>query len=465
MTLIVLPRTASNKDRMNKEIYFIGIGGAGAHILDRLLGIGFSMGKALAIESDSQVLSTLKNCKDTLMISEKFSTGGDMELGFSLFEKNKEKILSLLPEPKALFVIAGLGGGTGSAGILSILNWANQLGIPVISLVILPFSVEGETKTNRAKSTLLEVKAKSYISIVFDNNDIIKLHGNIPMQKALLASDIRQMKNLLFEIALLKGYNEETAIGSLNLSKGDYNAWKEGRSRHDSTFNLQIDNKNLNWFTPYEIEMVIKDFAKQHPQATPAEIVNLIHRDTRYEKLFIYPSEVTKVLSNNKHFSSYKDIYLDMFNSLRSATQDISDRLSTKLIDWFEVKVNMEGKQKAAGVALLIDLESNSIIMRLATKIQINKPSILPDLLPYIQPNDKVLVPDYKYFNNLHSGKDERIKVMDISRLGFMVQLKKQLKGIIQQNEYLNKDELANFLISYVHNYNNVTKYDEILRY
>lgn len=448
---------------MNKEIYFIGLGGAGCHILDRLAGMGFDMGRSIAIDSDKQVLSTLKYCTNTLMVSDKFSTAGDIELGMSFFEKKKESILSELSNAKAVFAIVGLGGGTGSAGILSIANWLNQLQIPLISLVILPFGVEGELKNSKAKSILLEVKAKSYISIIFDNNDITKENGNIPMQKALLASDIRQMKNLLFEIALLKGYDEETAINSLNLTRSDYEAWSKNRNKHDSTFSLHIDNKSLNWFTPYEIEMIIKDFARKYPEKTATELVSLIHQDAKYSKIFIYPSDVTKVLNSNKNLFNYKDIYLDMFNRLKSATLELSDKLDTKLFDWVESKVVLEGKAKSVGIAYLIDMETNSIYLRVATKTQVNKPAILSEFGAYLKPADKIIIPDYKYFANLHNSGNERITKAGPSQLALLMQVKKYVKSLVQQNEYRDKKDLSDFLLSYVHNYNNVTKYDTIL--
>jgi len=134
------------------NIKVVGVGNAGGNIVSRIYD---------KIEGVSFVLfnterNALKQAKGDIkiQIGEKtthgMGAGKDPEKGKFAANEDKEKIADILKNTNIVFLIAGLGGGTGTGSSPVIAKIAKDLGSIVISLVTTPFEFEGEKRMEHA---------------------------------------------------------------------------------------------------------------------------------------------------------------------------------------------------------------------------------------------------------------------------------------------------------------------------
>ena len=92
-----------------------------------------------------------------------------------------------------LYVLAGLGGKTGSGHISDAIDVARNAGAQDISAVVtIPFYFEGEKKVAKAKEVVGTLK--SIPSIVLQNDDLLKLYADINFATASHYSDMAALK-------------------------------------------------------------------------------------------------------------------------------------------------------------------------------------------------------------------------------------------------------------------------------
>lgn len=155
------------------DIRIVGLGSSGSNVLDRMIDSGLTDVEYIAINTDSQALSTSK-AKVKLHIGEKITrglgSGGDPKRGLDSLEQDKEKITSALEDADLVFITTGLGGGTGTGCAARIAEISRTLGALAVGVVTKPFSFEGKKRMRNAVEGLhhLRDKADTVISIPND---------------------------------------------------------------------------------------------------------------------------------------------------------------------------------------------------------------------------------------------------------------------------------------------------------
>lgn len=92
-----------------------------------------------------------------------------------------------------IYVLAGLGGKTGSDYITEAINVAKNSGVLNLSAIVtIPFYFEGENKVAKAKEVI--DRLKSIPSIVLHNDDLLKLYADINFATAFHYSDMAALK-------------------------------------------------------------------------------------------------------------------------------------------------------------------------------------------------------------------------------------------------------------------------------
>ena len=90
-------------------------------------------------------------------------------------EKQEDEILAALDGKKTVFIMAGLGGGTGSGVAPYVAQLAKRQDAFVIGLVILPFRFEGARRTLAALNSIEEMKAVADAVVIASNDELFKL--------------------------------------------------------------------------------------------------------------------------------------------------------------------------------------------------------------------------------------------------------------------------------------------------
>ncbi|PJA19693.1 MAG: cell division protein FtsZ, partial [Candidatus Diapherotrites archaeon CG_4_10_14_0_2_um_filter_31_5] len=114
--------------------------------------------------------------------------GGYPEIGRKSAEVSRKALEEVLTNIDMLFISAGMGGGTGTGSAPIIAEIAKQKGAIVISIVTYPFALERSRLIN-AEQGLQELTASSDTVVVIDNNRLVSLVPNLPIQDAFKVAD------------------------------------------------------------------------------------------------------------------------------------------------------------------------------------------------------------------------------------------------------------------------------------
>jgi cell division protein FtsZ len=156
-------------------IKVVGLGGAGGNSVDRLKMDNLDRLQLAAINTDLQALSASPLQEKVLIgaaVTRGLGAGGDPDLGREAAESDREKIAEVVKECDLVFLIAGMGGGTGSGAAPIVADIASEAGALVIAFVTMPFSFEGGRRAKQAEDGLQELR-KSCDAVIPLPNDIL----------------------------------------------------------------------------------------------------------------------------------------------------------------------------------------------------------------------------------------------------------------------------------------------------
>ena len=135
-------------------IKLVGVGGAGTNAVDRLKMECLERLQLAVINTDHQALSS-SPVQDKVLIgmgtTRGLGAGGDPEA-------DREKIAEVTKECDLVFLIAGMGGGTGGGASPVVAEIAAEQGALVIAFVTLPFSFEGGRRLKQAEEGLAALR-------------------------------------------------------------------------------------------------------------------------------------------------------------------------------------------------------------------------------------------------------------------------------------------------------------------
>ena len=179
MNLNELPLEHSLLTDRNIAIKLVGVGGAGSNAVDRLKMENLERLQLAVINTDYQALAS-SPVQDKVLIgmgvTRGLGAGGDPDLGREAAEADREKIAAVVKDCDLVFLIAGMGGGTGSGAMPTVAEIAAESGALVIAFVTLPFSFEGGRRLKQAEEGLLALR-KVCDAVIPLPNDILLQEG------------------------------------------------------------------------------------------------------------------------------------------------------------------------------------------------------------------------------------------------------------------------------------------------
>ena len=173
------------------KILVVGCGGAGNNTVSRLARMGLAGAKTIAINTDSQHLRTTQ-ADEKILIGQKLTrgmgAGGDPVVGRKAAELAVAELESMLRGADLVFVIAGLGGGTGTGSAPVVARLAKERGAIVVAMVTTPFHLE-RARVFIAEEGLEALRGYADTAIVMDNNRLIDCAPHLPFQHAFSVVD------------------------------------------------------------------------------------------------------------------------------------------------------------------------------------------------------------------------------------------------------------------------------------
>jgi cell division protein FtsZ len=202
------------------NIKVLGVGGAGNNIVGWLYKKGIKGAEIIACNTDKQHLGVIDADRKFLIgksITRGLGCGGFPEKGAEAAKESLQELKASLKGADMVFVCAGMGGGTGTGAAPIVAQLAKDIGSIVIGSVTMPFKIE-RARVDKAEFGLQQLRQVSDTVIVIDNNRLVQIAGNLPIQQAFAVANE-------LVATMIKGIVETIAIPSLvNLDYADVKA-------------------------------------------------------------------------------------------------------------------------------------------------------------------------------------------------------------------------------------------------
>lgn len=164
----------------------MGVGGAGCDVVNRIYDL-LPMADAIAVNCDKEAMHRTRADKK-LYICKSVTNGegakGDVGLGRDCARAHIDDIEKAITGYDVLFIVAGMGGGTGTGATPVIAEKARSMGIMTFVIAIDPFSFESG-RTEIAREGIAKIRQVCANTIVVENDLILKQTPEATMRMAL----------------------------------------------------------------------------------------------------------------------------------------------------------------------------------------------------------------------------------------------------------------------------------------
>ena len=171
----------------------VGIGGAGCSVVSRMKQSGIGGVSYCAINTDRSALGSCA-AEEKLAIGERLTkgqgAGSRPEIGRMAAEESKNAIQKLFEGVDAVFLTAGMGGGTGTGAIPVVAEAARSAGVLTVAVVTMPFRWEGARKTRTADQGIQTLLEQVDTLFVIPNDNLKKVTDQkVSLANAFSVSD------------------------------------------------------------------------------------------------------------------------------------------------------------------------------------------------------------------------------------------------------------------------------------
>lgn len=202
------------------NIKVIGCGGCGCNMATWLFNKGINGATVYGVNTDALHLSITKTDEKLLIgkeLTRGLGCGGYPKKGKEAAKESLSDLKKAVSGSDMVFILAGLGGGSGTGSAPVIAQLAKEAGAVVIAVVTMPFEAE-KARIDRAEFGLQEIREVTDTTIVLDNNRLVDIAGQLPMEQAFAVA------NELVS-TMIKGIVETITLPSLiNLDYADVSA-------------------------------------------------------------------------------------------------------------------------------------------------------------------------------------------------------------------------------------------------
>lgn len=189
----IISNISGNIEDRAIRIKIIGVGGAGNNAVDRLKLDNLGHVDLAVVNTDSKTLS-VSPIHEKLMIGRTItrglSAGGEADIGKQAAEADKALLEKLVDGVDLVFLLAGLGGGTGSGAAPVIAEVASAAGAVVIAFVTQPFTREGARRQKQAEDSLTLLRSSCHAVIALPNDVLLQqVDENANLMEAFALAD------------------------------------------------------------------------------------------------------------------------------------------------------------------------------------------------------------------------------------------------------------------------------------
>lgn len=173
------------------NIKIIGVGGMGCNAITWLFNKGINGATVYGCNTDALHLSVTKADEKILIgkeLTRGLGAGGKPQIGREAAKESLAELKKVVSGADMVFVVAGMGGGTGTGAAPIIAQLAKEAGAVTISVVTMPFESE-KARIDKAEFGLQELREVTDTSIVLDNNRLVDIAGQLPIEQAFAVAN------------------------------------------------------------------------------------------------------------------------------------------------------------------------------------------------------------------------------------------------------------------------------------
>jgi len=181
------------------KIAVIGCGGGGSNTVRRMYQAGVEGVKMVACNTDARHLLSIQAHHKILMgrsMTKGLGSGSLPEVGQKAAEESENDLWKYVDGQNIVFVVAGMGGGTGTGSAPVVAELAKRAGALTIGVVTLPFKAEGAVRMSNAIKGLEHLKEKCDTTIVLQNDRLLELVPKLPLEAAFRVTDEVLMQSI-----------------------------------------------------------------------------------------------------------------------------------------------------------------------------------------------------------------------------------------------------------------------------
>ncbi len=157
------------------RIKVVGVGGGGNNVVSRMVASGVEGIEFVNLNTDKPTLMA-SGADQKIQIGEKLTqgqgAGSDPNIGKLAAEEDRNNIAKLFEDTDAVFITAGMGGGTGTGAAPVVAEIAKESGVLTIAVVTTPFRFEGSAKMRRAEAGIAELLNKVDTLFIIPNEKL-----------------------------------------------------------------------------------------------------------------------------------------------------------------------------------------------------------------------------------------------------------------------------------------------------
>jgi len=219
------------------SVTVVGLGGAGCNIATWIADKKLAGGKIIAANTDANHLYAMTRADTIMLLGEKLckghGCGGYPERGAEAAKENLAEIRKEIVGSNLLFLVAGLGGGSGTGAIPVFAGVGREMGALTIACVTIPFTIE-MSRREKARDAVKALAEVCDSIVVIDNSKLREVAGNLPLKDALavanalvgsfvknLTDTITQPSLVNLDYADLRAVMERGGIASIGIGEGD----------------------------------------------------------------------------------------------------------------------------------------------------------------------------------------------------------------------------------------------------
>jgi len=164
---------------LEPRIVVAGCGGAGCNVVNQVYEKDLSGVETLAVNTDAGSLEKTR-ADVRILLAQGVAVDGDPLLAQYAAEACRDLLMSATASD-IVFVVAGLGGGTGTGAGPVVAGAAREAGAHTVGIAILPFSVEGRRGVDEG---LAQFKETCDSVVILDNNCLLKLGAELTLTQS-----------------------------------------------------------------------------------------------------------------------------------------------------------------------------------------------------------------------------------------------------------------------------------------